>query len=64
MSVACSEQSAGFLLLFPLCLLVYSVGLELPAPEPVKVCTVGFEYTGRDSDGWPTFDYLEVCDEY
>jgi len=25
---------------------------------------VGFEYTGRDSEGRPTFDYPEVCDEY
>jgi len=23
-----------------------------------------FEYTGRDSEGRPTFDYSEVCDEY
>ena len=64
MSAVCSEQSGGFLLLIPLCFLVYGVGLEVPDPEPVEVCTVGFEYTGRDSEGRPTFDYREVCDEY
>ena len=64
MSAVCSEQSGGFFLLFPLCFLVYGVGLEVPDPEPVEVCTVGFEYTGRDSEGRPTFEYSEVYDEY
>ena len=61
MSAVCSEQSSGFLLLFPLCFLVYGVGLHLPEPDPVSECLMQHEPLGRDENGVTIMDHRRPC---
>lgn len=57
----CSEQSAGILVLIALAIFVGSqIELE-PIETGQRLCQRWFDYTGRDENGRPSWNYEKEC---
>ena len=56
-----SEPVGGTLILLALAFFVgATVSIELPEEEPRCIQSPGYEYTGRDDEGRPTFRYYRI----